>query len=96
MNLLEKIVRSGAPSNGVQFRDSAYGSKGVTENFYNGDIAMVVVHDQSLDGDRIRQRVADRGLTIPRSKSVLACWPFTEERGMRVADAGVKCAALRQ
>ncbi len=48
MNLLEKIVRSGTPSNGVQFRSSAYGTKGVRE-FLRDVIAMA---NASVDGPR--------------------------------------------
>lgn len=70
-------------------RLGAYGSKGVAGNFYNGDLAMCVVHDRALSEDQIAERVADRGLTIPEGDSVLACWPFAEERGQQVADAGV-------
>ncbi len=79
------IVRPGQTA----LRIGAYGSNSVAGNFYNGDIAMVAVHDQALDMDQIKQRVSDRGLTIPKGNAVLACWPFTEERGTRVADAGV-------
>ena len=70
-------------------RIGAYGSQGVAANFYNGDISMVAVYDQALDIDQIEKRVADLGLTIPKGNAVLACWPFAEERGERVADAGV-------
>ncbi|MDF1859509.1 MAG: HEAT repeat domain-containing protein [Verrucomicrobiales bacterium] len=69
-------------------RLGAYGSEGVAANFYDGDLAMCAIHDRALDGDQIRQRVADRGLRTPGEASVLACWPFAEERGTRVADAG--------
>jgi len=78
------IVRPGRTA----LRIGAYASKGVAGNFYNGDIAMVAVHDRALSAAQIKKRVADRGLTIPKGRSVIACWPFTEERGTRVADAG--------
>ncbi|MDV6032369.1 MAG: c-type cytochrome [Phycisphaera sp. RhM] len=79
------VVRPGKTA----LRIGAYGSKGAAENFYNGDIAMVSLYDQAITLDQIQKRVADRGLTIPKGNAVLACWPFTEERGTRVADAGV-------
>lgn len=79
------VVRPGDTA----LRIGAYGSQGVAENFYNGDIAMVALYDRALDVDQINQRVADRGLSIPKGNAVLACWPFSEERGTRVADAGV-------
>lgn len=70
-------------------RLGAYADKGRTQNCYNGDIAMVAIHDRALDPIQLQERVKDRGLTLPKGNSVLACWPFTEERGSRVADAGV-------
>ena len=79
------VVRPGDTA----MRIGAYGSDGQSGNFYNGDIAMVAVHDRALHSDQIKSRVADRGLTIPKGNHVLACWPFAEERGTRVADAGV-------
>ncbi len=79
------IVRPGKAA----LRIGAYGSKGIAKNFYNGDIAMVAMYDKALAVDEISSRVADRGLSIPKGNSVLACWPFAEERGTRVADAGV-------
>lgn len=79
------VVRPGKTA----LRIGAYGSNGAAENFYNGDIAMVSLYDQAIGLGQIQTRVADRGLSIPKGNSVLACWPFTEERGMRVADAGV-------
>lgn len=69
-------------------RIGAYGQKGEAVNFYNGDIAMCAVYDRALDGEQIKKRFSDRGLTIPKDDRLLACWPFTEERGSRVADAG--------
>ena len=79
------VVRPGKTA----LRIGAYGSSGVAEKFYNGDIAMVAMYDKALAVDEINQRIADRGLTIPKGNAVLACWPFTEERGTRVADAGI-------
>lgn len=80
-----KIVRPARTS----LRIGAYGSNGVAGNFYNGDMAMVALYDQALGVDQIKQRVADRGLTIPKGNAVLACWPFNEERGTHITDAGV-------
>ena len=68
-------------------RIGAYGEKGVAVNFYNGDIAMCAVYDRALGGEQIKKRFSDRGLTIPKDDRLLACWPFTEERGAQVADA---------
>ncbi len=71
----------------TSLRIGAYGSDGLASNFYGGDIAMCAVHERALGRDQIKKRFADRGLTIPKGDSVLACWPFSEERGTRVADA---------
>ena len=79
------VVRPGKTA----LRIGAYGENGVSENFYNGDVAMVAMYDRALAIDEIKSRVADRGLTIPQGNAVLACWPLTEERGRHVADTGV-------
>ena len=78
------VVRPGKTA----IRIGAYGSDGVAASFYNGDIAMCAIHGRALDGELIQKRVADRGLKVPEEESVLACWPFNEERGTHVADAG--------
>ena len=60
MNLLEKIVRSAAPSNGVQFRGSAYGNKGVREFLRD----VIAIANASVDGPRyivVGAGVDDRG-----------------------------------
>ncbi|MEC8942490.1 MAG: LamG-like jellyroll fold domain-containing protein, partial [Verrucomicrobiota bacterium] len=68
-------------------RIGAYGQKGAAVNFYNGDIAMCAIYDRALSEDQIRKRFSGRGLSVPRDDRLLACWPFTEERGVQVADA---------
>lgn len=78
------VVRPGQTA----LRIGAYGSDGVAANFYNGDIAMCAVHGLALGEKQIQKRVSDRGLTIQTGETVLGCWPFNEERGIRVADAG--------
>jgi hypothetical protein len=69
-------------------RLGACAERGVAANFYNGDIAMCAVYDRALDDAQIKQRFSERGLNIPSSEHLLACWPFTEERGTALADAG--------
>jgi N,N-dimethylformamidase len=78
------VVRPGKTA----LRLGAYGSDGVASNFYNGDLAMCAVDGRALGEDQFKQRVADRGLTVLKGESVLACWPFAEERGTKIADAG--------
>ncbi len=48
MKLLEKIVRSATPSNGIQFRSSAYGTKGVREFLRD----VIAIANASVDGPR--------------------------------------------
>ncbi|NNE93117.1 MAG: c-type cytochrome [Verrucomicrobiales bacterium] len=89
-NLAGKFPFAGMVRPGrTALRLGAYASNGVAGNFYNGDLAMCVVHDRALSEARIKKHFTERGLTIPKGDSVLACWPFTEERGIRVADIGV-------
>jgi N,N-dimethylformamidase len=68
-------------------RIGAYGQKGEAVNFYNGDVAMCAIYDRALDNGQIKKRFSDRGVSVPKDDRLLACWPFTEERGVRVADA---------
>ncbi len=67
-------------------RIGAYGSEGLASNFLNGDIAMCALYDEAIDEKQIQKRHADRGLTKPKGKSLLGCWPFSEERGVKVSD----------
>ncbi len=48
MKLLEKIVRSATPSNGIQFRNTAYGTKGVREFLRD----VIAIANASVDGPR--------------------------------------------
>lgn len=73
---------------GKSLRLGAYGTRGQASNFYDGDLAMCAVHDRALDAEAIQERIADQGLNPPSGNSVLGCWPFTEEQGTKVADAG--------
>ena len=77
------VVRPGQ----TPLRIGAYGSEGLASNFYNGDVAMSALYSRALGVDQIKIRYADRGLTVPKGDSVLACWSFSEERGERVADS---------
>ncbi|MFT5122008.1 MAG: putative membrane-bound dehydrogenase-like protein [Verrucomicrobiales bacterium] len=94
----KKIYVDGQPAATIPFsgevkpgksplRIGAYGSGGVAANFFNGDLALCAVHRVALDQDSLEQRVAERGRHTPNGEDLLACWPFTEERGSRVADA---------
>ncbi|MDC0157217.1 hypothetical protein OAK38_05610 [Verrucomicrobia bacterium] len=68
-------------------RIGAYGEEGKAVNFHNGDVAMCAVYDRALNEDQVKKRFADRGLSVPQNDRLLACWPFTEEKGKQVADA---------
>src|SRR5262245_10731530 len=54
--------------------------------FLDGDLAMPVIYRRALGAREIREGFAQQGLVPAKGKDVLACWPFTEERGDRVAD----------
>jgi hypothetical protein len=77
------IVRAGA----AQLRLAACGQEGVTDHFLEGDLAMPVIYEGALSEPEIKQRFAQKGLKIARGKEVAACWPLSEEKGERVADA---------
>jgi putative membrane-bound dehydrogenase-like protein len=68
-------------------RIGSYGQEGKAVNFYNGDVAMCAIYDRALNDDQVKKRFADRGLSVPKNDRLLACWPFTEEKGKQVADA---------
>ena len=68
-------------------RLGAYGQEGKAVNFFNGDLAMCAIYDRALNGEQVSKRFADRGLNVPENDRLLACWPFSEERGTQVADA---------
>jgi N,N-dimethylformamidase len=68
-------------------RVGAYGQEGEAVNFYNGDVAMCAIYDRALNEEQVSKRFADLGLNVPRNDRLLACWPFTEERDVQVADA---------
>ena len=68
-------------------RLAAYGERGVTARFLDGDLAMPTILGHPSSERSIADRIADRGLTIPSVDGLLACWPLSEERGDRVADA---------
>ena len=76
------VIRPGATA----LRLGAYGSDGVADHFYNGDLAMCVIYQRALNKDDILKRFSDHGQTAPKDESALGCWPFVEERGSRVAD----------
>ena len=77
------VVRPGQTT----LRIGAYGTKGLASNFYNGDIAMGALYDKALDSEQIKNRYMDRGLTVPKSDNLLACWSFSEERGKKISDS---------
>ncbi len=68
-------------------RLGAMAQKGIAQHFLDGDLAMPAVYDRALSADEIIERFKQEGLQSARGNGVLACWPFSEERGERVADA---------
>ncbi len=63
------------------------GIDGLADAFLEGDILMPAIYARALRPDEVGARFADRGLHMPRGRTVLACWPLREERGDSVADA---------
>jgi N,N-dimethylformamidase len=81
-----------APAGGVRagrapLRLAASGEDGVATLFLDGDLALPIVHGESIGEARVSQRYEDRGLTPVTKGRVHACWTLAEERGSRVADA---------
>jgi hypothetical protein len=68
-------------------RLGAMAQAGIAQHFLDGDLAMPVIYDHALSRAEIAARFKQDGLKPARGKGVLACWPLTEERGDRVADA---------
>ncbi len=64
----------------------AAGGQTQAEEFLDADLAMPVIYRRALGSGEIAQRFAQQGLEPARGEGVLACWPFTEEKGDRVAD----------
>ncbi len=67
-------------------RLGACGDSGPAVNLLDGDLAMPVIYDRALSADEIQSRFGKQGLEPATGDGVLACWPFDEERGDRVAD----------
>lgn len=70
-------------------RIGAYSERGVTGDFFDGDIAMPAIYTRALAADEIAARLAKRGLEAPDlgDPALAAFWPLDEERGSSVADA---------
>ncbi len=67
-------------------RLGAMSQTGSAKHFLDGDLALPVIYNRALSEAEIRERFSQQGLQPAKDKSVLACWPFAEERGDRVAD----------
>jgi hypothetical protein len=68
-------------------RLAAFGANGEASHFQNGDLAMPVIYSRVLSPAEIWNRFTQKGLqSPPLDKSVLACWPLSEENGADVAD----------
>ena len=68
-------------------RLGAMSEKGVTTHLFDGDLAMPVIYRRALAPAEIARRFAEKASLPARGHDVLACWPLSEERGDRVADA---------
>jgi hypothetical protein len=68
-------------------RLGAMSQANLANHFLDGDLAMPVIYGRALSAEEIVRRFAQRGLQPAQGRDVLACWPLSEERGDRVADA---------
>ncbi|MCX7824753.1 MAG: LamG domain-containing protein [Verrucomicrobiae bacterium] len=87
-----KLVGASAHEQPVQpgpapLRLAAYGENGRAMRFLDGDLAMPAIYNRALSEAEINERFAQKGLKAARGEHVIACWPLTEEKGDRVADA---------
>ena len=71
---------------GVPLRLGA-GGAATADDFLDGDLAMPVIYNRALTAAEVQARFESRGLRQPECKSLIACWPFDEEGGDRIADA---------
>ena len=79
----EGTVKPGASP----LRLAACGYDGPVVNLLDGDLAMPVIYNRALEAEEIVERFDGQGLQPAGGEGVLACWPLTEERGERIADA---------
>jgi N,N-dimethylformamidase len=67
-------------------RVAAAGSEGKADYFLDADLAMPAIYGHALSRDEILTRFEGQGLTAPFGKTLLACWPLTEEGDDRAHD----------
>ncbi|WP_010584576.1 LamG domain-containing protein [Schlesneria paludicola] len=72
---------------GAPLRIGAAGHLGQAAEFLDADIAMPSIYGKALTAAEIASRIASKGLTLPASDQLLACWHLDEERGDRAADS---------
>jgi N,N-dimethylformamidase len=67
-------------------RLGAVSDRGLANHFLDGDLAGPVIYQRSLAPEEIARRFEAKGTPDDSGAGVLACWPFSEERGDHVAD----------
>lgn len=82
----QAVVAACAPGPGP-LRLGAASVDGVAAAFLDGDLVMPAVYGRALSAAEIALRRTQRGLEPAQGPGLLACWPLTEQRGDRVADA---------
>ncbi len=70
----------------AHLRLGAYGQRGTTEHYLDGDLAMPVIYARAQLPDEIRSRHRDRGFSPGKGNRILGCWPLDEEHGAEIAD----------
>lgn len=83
----ESAVSFGFRPGGAALRIGGAGRRGVVDGLLDADVAMPAIYGKALSTTEIAARFASKGLERPSDPALLACWPLSEERGERVADA---------
>ncbi|MEI6537585.1 MAG: LamG domain-containing protein, partial [Verrucomicrobiaceae bacterium] len=68
-------------------RLGAMSEKGSCDQFLDGDLAAPAIYRRALSPDEITQRLEAKGKIPALDDDMLACWPLSEERGEKIADA---------
>lgn len=68
-------------------RLGAASAGGVATHFLDADLVMPALYGRALGAAEIAQRCAQRGQQAAQGPGLLACWPLSEQRGERIADA---------
>lgn len=68
-------------------RLGAFAERSEVNHFLDADLAMPAMYGKALTPAEVNIRLKDQALSVPRDKSILACWPLSEEHGDLVKDS---------